>query len=294
MKGNLDWMIKKTLVVSGFFLSLPACGAGKSIDFLVLEDPASLEIMSRYEQPLTSMEKRRILPLAPLKIIEEKMVLGDGITSAMEVEYEGHAYYLPRGGWAEKPPAMRRHRGCQSQDGEEKLAGADIPCSRGAASGGRSATLRAGDALQAVFTCGTQSYVKRMGAKAEYLWCPAGGPFVAKEKSPAISETGLSPAMQSLLGSRLESANATYADYTRAFNQLTGDSRKPPRWDCSFSPGGMRCRLEGGLRSEDLEKSTAVLIRELRNSLTGKPFDVTFEKGEIDVSPRAERSPRRP
>lgn len=285
------------MIASGLFLLLPLYGAGAGVDFLILEDPASLEIMSRYEQPLTSMEKKKILPLAPLKIVEEKTLLGDGITPAMEVEYEGHAYYLPRGGWDEKPPAIRRYRGCQSQDGEEKLAGADIHCTRGAASGGRSATIPAGDALQAVFTCGTQSYVKyvkKTGAKAEYLWCPAGGPFAAKEKGPAISETGLSPGMQSLLGSRLESANATYASYTQAFNQLTGDSRKPPHWDCSFSRGGMHCRLEGGLRSGDLEKSTAVLVRELRNSLTGKPFDVSFEKGEIDVSPQAGKSPRRP
>lgn len=294
MKGNPDWMFKRTLVVTGLLLSLPACGAGKSVDFLVLEDPASLEIMSRYEQPLTSMEKKKILPLAPLKIVEEKTVLGDGITPAMEVNYEGTAYYLPSGGWAGKPPAVRRHRGCQSQDGEEKLAGADIHCTRGAAPGGRSATLRAGDAVQAVFTCGTQSYVKKTGVKAEYLWCPASGPFVAKEKGHAISETGLSPGMQSLLGSRMESTNATYARYTQAFNQLTGDSRKPPHWDCTFSRGGMHCRLEGGLRSDDLGKSSAVMVRELRNSLTGKPFDVIVDNGEIDVSPRAGKGPSQP
>lgn len=284
-------MINKTLVVSGLFLLLPSTGAGESVDFLILEDPASLEILSRYEQTLTSVEKKEILPLAPLKIVEEKTVLGDGITPAMKVNYEGHAYYLLRGGWAESPPAMRLYRGGQSHEGEEKLAGADIHCTRGAGPGGRSATIRAGDALQAVFTYGTQTYVKKTGAKAEYLWCPASGPFVAKEKSPAISETGLGAGMQSLLGSRLESANATYASYTRAFNKLTGDSRKPPHWGCSFSQGGMHCRLEGGLRSDDLEKSTAVLVHELRNSLTGKPFDVTFEKGGIDVSPRAGKSP---
>ena len=287
-------MFKKPLAVAGLFLFLPACGAGERADFLILEDPASLEILSRFEQPLTPGEKKEILPFAPLKIIEEKTVLGDGITSATEVSYEGRAYYLLGGGGVANPPAMRRYRKCQSQDGEEKLAGADIRCSRGAAPGGRSATIRAGDALQAVFTYETQSYVKKTGAKAEYLWCPASGPFVAKEKDPAIVESGLGQGLQSLLGTRLESANATYASYTQAFNQLTGDSRQPPRWDFSFPRGGMHCRLEGDLPSDALAKSTAVLVHELRNSLTGKPFDVTSEKGEIKISPRAGKSPRQP
>lgn len=287
-------MFIKSLVVSGLLLLLPSSGAGESVDFLILEDPASLEILSRFEQALTSVEKRKILPLAPLEIVAEKAVLGDGITPAMEVDYEGQAYYLPRGGWAEKPPAMRRHRGCRVEDGEAKRAGADIRCTRGAGPGGRSAILRAGDGLQALFTCGTQTYVKKTGIKAEYLWCPAGGPFVAQEKGPAPTDTGLSPDMRSLLGSRLQSANATYAGYTRAFNELSGESRKPPQWHCTFSRGGMRCRLEGDLRPEDLEKSTAVLVNELRNSLTGKPFDVTLEKTGIDVTPRTGNSNRRP
>ncbi|MEO7958320.1 MAG: hypothetical protein ABIW76_16675 [Fibrobacteria bacterium] len=287
-------MFKRHLVVSGLILCLHTSGAGKSFDFLILENPASLEILNRYEQALTSAEKRKILPLAPLKIAAEKAVLGDGITPVMEVDYEGQAYYLIRKGWTENPPAMHRHRGCRLEDGGEKLAGSDIGCTRGAAPGGRSATLQAGDAVQAVFTCGSQSYLKRTGAKVEYLWCPAGGPFVAKDKSPAIGETGLSPDMQSLLRSRLESANATYASYTQAFNRLTGESRKPPLWDCSFSKDGMRCRLEGGMRSEDLEKSTVLLVNELRNSLTGKPFDVTMEKSGIEVTPRAGRNPPRP
>lgn len=287
-------MFKKHLVVSGLILLLPTSGAGEIVDFLILEDPASLEILSRYEQALTSAEKRKILPLSPLKVVAEKAVLGDGITPVMEVDYGGHAYYLIRRGSTDKPPAMRRHRGCRVEDGEEKRAGADIRCTRGAAPGGGSVTLRAGDAVQAVFTCGTQSYLKKTGAKAEYLWCPAGGPFEARGKGQAISETGLSPDMQSLLDSRLQSANATYASYTRAFNQLTGESRKPPYWDCSFSRSGMHCRLEGGLRTEDLEKSTAVLVNELRNSLTGKPFDVTFGKSGIDVSPQAGKNPPRP
>lgn len=282
------------MIAVGLFLLLPWYGSGKSADFLILEDPASLEILSRFEQALTPAEKREILPLAPLKVVEEKSMLGDGITPAMEVAYEGNAYYLPRKGWDDKPPAVRRHRGCRAEIGEEKLAGSDIPCTRGAAPGGRSATLRAGEALQAVFTCGSQTYVKKTGAKAGYLWCPAGGPFVAKTKGAETGEAGLSPDQQSLLRSRLESINATYAGYTRAFNQLTGESRQPPQWKCSISRDGMHCGLEGGLRSDELEKSTAVLAKELDNNFIGKPFDVTFGKGEIVVSPRSGKSPRRP
>lgn len=287
-------MSRKCSVFSGLILLLHTSGAGESVDFLILENPASVEILNRYEQALTSVEKRKILPLAPLKIAAEKAVLGDGITPVMEVDYEGHAYYLIRRGWTEKPPAMHRHRGCRSEDGAEKLAGAEIGCTRGAAPGGRSATLRAGEAVQAVFTCGTQTYLKKTGVKPEYLWCPAGGPFASKDKDPSITETGLGPDMQSLLGSRLESTNATYASYTQAFNRLTGESRKPPRWECSFSKGGMRCTMEGGLRPEDLQKSTAMLVNDLRNGLTGKPFDVTMGKSGIEVAPRAGKNTPRP
>ena len=285
------------MIASGLFLLLPLYGAGKPVDFLILEDPGSLEIMSRYEQSLTPAEKKAILPLTPLKVVEEKTTLGDGITPAMEVEYEGNAYYLPRNGWGEKPPATRRHRGCQAEEDGEKRAGADLPCARGAAPGGKSVTLRAGETLHPVFTCGTHSYVryvKKTGLKAEYLWCPAKGPYAAQAKVAATADTGLSPEMQSLLASRMETANKTSISLTQAFNKLTGESRKPPRWDCSFSQGGMRCRLEGGLETDALEKSTAVLVQELRNSLTGKAFDVAMDKGEIDVSPRAEKSARRP
>jgi hypothetical protein len=288
---------KGEVIASGLLLLLPFYGAGERADFLILEAPASLEILSRYEQTLTPSEKKAIPPFAPLKVVGEKTVLGDGVTPAMEVDFAGNAYYLPRNGWAEKPPATYRHRGCQVEDGQEKQAGAALPCSRGSAPGGKSVTLRAGDALQPVFTCGTHSYVryvKKAGLKAEYLWCPAKGPYTAKAKATATADTGLSPDMQSLLGSRMEAANAAYAELIQAFNRLHGEARKPPRWDCTFSRDGMRCRLDGGLGTDDLDRSTAVLVQELRNSLTGKPFDVALEKGGIDISPRAEKGARRP
>jgi hypothetical protein len=84
----------------------------------------------------------------------------------------------------------------------------------------------------------------------------------------------------------MESANESYAAFTGAFNRLTGESRQPPRWECSISPDGMDCRLMGDLRTEDLAKSTAVLVEDLRASLAGRPVSVSLANGELKVSPR--------
>jgi hypothetical protein len=278
-------------------------GAGETADFLVLENPASLEILDRYEQPLASDEKKGLPPFAPFRIVAEQTLLGDGITQVKEVRFDGHPYYLLRSDGAGDPPGVRRYRGGRVLDGREAAAGADLPCTQGAKPGSRPRKLRKGQALQPIFAHGGHAYVKVPGEKAGYAWCPLGGPFVAKAnpereaaerkaegkgKAATTSGNGLDPGLRSLLGARMESANRTYATYTGAFNKLTGETRQPPRWECAFSPEGMDCDLAGDLRPEELAKSTAVLAEDLRTRLAGRPFAVTLAEREIKVSIRPE------
>lgn len=288
----------------GLALLARLCGAGEQADFLIPENPAALEILNRYEQPLAPGEKGGLPRFAPLRSVEEKALLGDGITSAWEVRFEGHPYYLLRGDGAGDPPGVRRYRGCRVLDAREASAGTDIRCSQGAKPGGGPRLLRKGQTVQPVFAHGGQAYVKIPGAKTEYAWCPAGGPFVPKEmagreaagRGQAATATGkaLDSGLQALLGARMASANAAYASYTGAFNKLTGESRQPPRWDCAFSPEGMDCALAGDLPPGNLEKSTAVLAEDLRTGLAGRAFAVTLADGALKVSPRPERNPRGP
>lgn len=281
------------------------CGAGETADFLLLEDPASLEILNRYEQPLGPGERKGLPSFAPFRIVAEQAVLGDGITQVKELRFEGRPYYLLRAAGAGDPPGVRRYRGSRVLDGREAAAGADLACTQGAKPGVRPRPLRKGQAVRPVFAQGNHAYVQLPGAGAEYAWCPSGGPFVGKDaaerkaaepeapgqgKGPAARGNVLDPGLRVLLGARMDSANAAYAAYTGAFNRLTGESRRPPRWECAFSQDGMDCALEGGLRPDDLAKSTAVLAEDLRSRLAGRPFAVTLAEGGLQVSPRQEAS----
>jgi hypothetical protein len=284
-------------------LLAPLRGAGESADFLLPGHPASLEILDRYEQPLSTKEKSGLPAFLPLQVVKEKALLGDGITSVKEVRFEGYPYYLLRSDGAD-PAGVHRIRGGRVLDGVEKAAGADLRCATGAKPGGTPRAVKKGQPLQPVFSQGAHTYVKILGPKVEFAWCPAGGPFLEKKipdsrdpvpgNAGTASGNGLDPDLEAVLRARMESANKAYAAYTGAFNRLTGESRAMPRWECALLEDGMRCNLADAPESGGLDQSNAVLAEELRKSLGGRPFEVTLAKRELKVTPRREKDSRGP
>jgi len=82
---------------------------------VILESPQSFSICNQFEQPLSASDKAGVLPFSPFQIIKPDILLGDGITRAMECLYSQKTYYLlkdERGGIIGDKGQMKLFKAC--------------------------------------------------------------------------------------------------------------------------------------------------------------------------------------
>jgi len=75
-----------------------------------------------------------------------------------------------------------------------------------------------------------------------------------------------------------------YQKYFDYFNQLTGKGLSIPEWQFEEKPDRIRAFLTGPYHTRPfLDESTALLIRQLRQSLVDRSLEIDSKRGEIVV-----------
>ena len=269
--------------------------AEERADFLVFKDPSGLNILDKYQEPLSKTGKAVLPPYGLLQIIDTAALLGDQITAAVKFSFAGNIYFVMKDGkggfTGDKGKENRKLlKGCLLLDDTvEILKDKAVAFSQEDPLSGRREFLSKGEAVVRLFQYRNQYGVMLKGAKPRYGFCgpmPAGAwRKIKKAEIKAIAS--IAQGEFDRIVERLSSANESYRAIFGYFNKQTGDEKSIPAWAWERSTGEVRCVLKGPrFYPEELKGSTQYIVRDLENIFIGKAVAVTAQDDEILISPR--------
>ena len=282
-----------------FLFSIDALSANAT-DMVILESPQSFSICNQFEQPLSASDKAGVLPFSPFQIIKPDILLGDGITRAMECLYSQKTYYLlkdERGGIIGDKGQMKLFKACVLVgDTVEIIKGNTVAFSEKsptfpATSG---TALPKGGRLIVLFKHGNAYYSLQTAPIERFGWIAASSRDSWKHVKQAapIIDTSITEALRTQIAARIESANALYKTFFDRFNGGGGRQKSVPQWSETRGRTEYFWILsEPYGHTGELDESAAYLVKDLQDILIGKPYSVRCEKGRIIISPKGTAAP---
>jgi hypothetical protein len=270
--------------------------AAQTADFLLLASPRGYTIYDQYEQGLSDAERASLVPGAPLQLVKADDRLGDQITSAMRLLFDGRILYIltdekgnPTGGSGTERRDLLKGCGVAG-DTVTVIAAAGLKLAERSAGGGRMVTASKGERLVLVFSYRDQYYVLRTVGGRRYGWCPRLSASSWRKVAAAAmvaADTSLAAMAREQLKGRIASANETYRRYFEGFNQATGEAKSAPLWRAAADGAEMRWTLAGPRQyAEQLSGSTRWLVQDLEGILVGTGYTAAYENGEVAVRRR--------
>lgn len=259
-------------------------------DYLIVENPAALIILDKYEQN----SRLKILPFTPFRILEEHTLLSDDLTPALKAQTEEGPLFILRnedGKIAGEDAAGYIHifRKCtQLGDTIRVLRNKSILFYKKyfTVSANQRRYLQQGDILIRLFKYRQGYYLKRINRSPAYGWCrlPAGQSWLKLEGKTA-GKPVLSEALRLRIKAFISRINRLYENYFAYFNRTYRDEYPPPGWQVSETEEGMKLVLTG-IEADALIRSNEVLIRNLETLLLGSGFFIRQTDGTLQILPR--------
>jgi hypothetical protein len=271
----------------------PAPESG-SARFLVVERPDRLLALNGYQQNLSPQDQLLFQPFAPMRILRDRDLLGDGFTPCMRVEIEGALYFLIRdtnGHLAgdQRAGTLRTVSGTQlRRDTVHVLEGGVLLLA--SPDGQREQSLKIGERLIRLFVSEGKTYVKCPGRSPAYGWVtfsPA-----AEEKQWGLAhvvytaESMIPARVRDSVQAALVRTNAILSSLYRFFNEQAGENRPAPHWHLEVSQVSLLCTLVDASPERDFPEGTRYLIKDLQNFLLGTDFGVFQSTDGIEIRPK--------
>jgi hypothetical protein len=288
--AGLLWCLLWGLAVTGAFRTGMAQEKG---GLLLVERPARLTVLNRYQQNATSAERAAFQPFAPIVVVKERDLLGDGFTPCMRVKIGGVEFFLVRDGSGRL--AGEAHAGAVFRFEGVPLAGDTISIlSAGvvrftSADSRNTRMLGAGERLVRIFSLGQRTYVRRSTGSTPYGWAELA--HAAQGRSWAIAR--LASAVPSTVPPPI--TDAVRSAVSRTNNKLTSifafiatrgaSHRVTPRWEVQSEGKLLRCTLVGGAAQRDLPESTRYLMNDIEGRIAGSGFRAVESPDGFEVRP---------
>ncbi len=292
----LNISIKKNIYLFfTFLISTSSIQAQQYSDFLIIEKPEAFTIFNQYAQPITNMEKKLFITFSPFQIVNEDEILGDQITTATRFSFHQKTYFLLKddnGNYIGDNSNIYRKifKNCKiTGDTIQILKDKSVLFSEKYVSKRGSIYLESGDILIRLFKYRDSYYLIRTGKKSQYGWSTLSHTNSWKHVKESVKRDLfiLSDSLRNRIISRLQSANEIYIKYFDYFNNMTGQNKTIPRWNWKIEGNTVSCYLKGAYNcAKQLSESTEYLIQDLENILLGKPFDIFYQKGQINIKPK--------
>jgi hypothetical protein len=270
-------------------LLLAPAFALSAVDVLLVEQPAALRILDRYQQTVERPSTVGIVPFVPMTIIQERQTLSDGFTPAVRVEIGGETFFLlgdGHGGLLRvgDPGAVRRLRSVVP-------VGDTISVQRAAGLRLQDPLRRTssllGGLVRREFRLGGETYVRLLDESGRYGWVTLGerGGRWQPYRSAAPVARGPLEGTETRVRELLSTTNAVLDSLYRFLNARTGASRRAPRWELERAQGELTCQLRGLADPGAMSESTAALARRIELAVSGSGVEVTQSPGTIRIRP---------
>jgi hypothetical protein len=285
----------KGCLVAVSLAGLAQAWAGRGSDeFLIVERPARLVVLNRYQQNLTPNELTLLQPFVPMKILRSRDLLGDGFTPCTRVEIGGTEFFLIREDAGLL--AGETHAGALTTtagfshpwDTVHVLRNGGLRFS--APSGQGESFLAAGERIVRIFTHSGRTYVKRSGGARVYGWVnlapDAEGRLWSLSHLVPTAESTIPVRIRDSVQAALSRTNALLVNLYAYFNGTSRQHRATPRWQMEPEGTVLRCTLLDGSPERDFAESTRYLVRELENHVLGTDFGVFQYPRGIEIRPK--------
>jgi hypothetical protein len=280
-------------LLGGVLQGVPAKAGTDADQFLVVERPAGLMLLNRYQQNLSPQELALLQPFTPFRILRTRDLLGDGFTPCMRVEMAGVEYFMVRetdGRLAGESRAgkQRLYQGVALPHDTVRVLGGGLRFLGADGGGGR--FLRAGEMLVRVFSSSGMTCVKQVGHQPVYGWVTLTAAGAQREWSlqrrVPVAETAIPAQVRDSIRAAIVRTNTLMANLFAYFRSRTGRARETPRWQVEESPAALRCTLLGGSPDRDFPESTRYLVRDLETFVLGTNLGVFRSSGSIEIRSR--------
>lgn len=287
--GLLRWLLFG-LALTGAFRTGTAQEKG---DILLVERPARLTVLNRYQQNVTSAERAALHAFAPIMIVKERDMLGDGFTPCMRVKIGGVEFFLVRDGSGRlageaQAGTISLHAGVLlTEDTVSILRSGMI---RFTSADTRSTVmLGAGERLVRLFSRGQQSYVRRSIGSSAYGWADLGSStegrmWATARRAFAVAST-VPPHITDAVRAAVSRANAKLSSIFAFITTRGNRGKAAPQWELQPEGGLLRCTLTGGAAQRDLPESTRYLMNDITSRIAGTGFRAVASADGFEVRP---------
>jgi hypothetical protein len=259
-------------------------------DFLIVQTPQRLAVYNKYQQEATDEDRRVMAAFVPMHILEEDALLPDGFTRCMKVEIEGEVFFLlkDKDGRLDRsgPPVFERifRNATVLHDTVQILTNRSV---RFSPIGSSPRSLAKGEKAVRFFRHEAAIYCKNVNFPFAYGFIDTRGPVEGKDWSVVrninAGRGAITPAVVQGIRAKMEEANRLLAKLFEHFNTEAHEERPVPRWSVAASVEAVTCTLLGARRTEDFQRSTIYLVKEVENIVMGTGLRVSYAPGRIDI-----------
>jgi hypothetical protein len=258
-------------------------------DFLIITNPDKLSILNHYEQPLSTSEKKDLLPYMPFMIVNQKEVLGDQITEAVRCKNLGNTYFLIKkddGGFVSTANVtFQKLNGCTVLNDTAEVVKSFVLSQKFPVKGIET-PISKGESVIRIFQNGTNIYVLTLG-KNQYGWCTTPGVLQKTKKTEKAAKPADISDISLNIQRKIDNTNELYKAYFGYFNQLTNQQKSIPYWEMAKEADGIHCTLKGSQSTiQQMQSSTNYIVQDIEQLLLGKPFSVTRSGNQIIIVQR--------
>lgn len=259
-------------------------------DFYVVQNPASLSLLDRFQQNISNAQKKELASGTPFCIKQKNELMGDELTQAHRVTYKGKILFMALNDAGEiagneSQDNVTLYRGCTLYNDSIQVQQSNILSMRKKLG---TTIFYEKDILIRHFSHADKFYITHNASKNNG-WVSlkkkrAWGKIAHTKKAPTPLLGALT---RDRIGERIEEVNIDYRQYTTFFNKQTGDTKAPPQWILRPVGAGFTCTWKG---SSDhfaaMKRSTRILLADLANMVLGKPFAVILKNRTIYIKVR--------
>jgi hypothetical protein len=286
--GIRPWLVMLVVAVAPWFAVRAAEG-----ELLLVERPAQLVVLNRYQQNVTTAEKALFVPFVPLIVTKRNDVLGDGFTHCARVRLGGTEFFLVRDASGHFSGESRA--GTVTTHEGTVLPGDTVSVVRGeglrftAADGRVAGAPAGGERLVRIFQRGARTYVRLAAGPPVYGWAdlePATeGRVWTRLRGASPLLTTVPANVTAAVRTALAKANQKLSSLYTFFNSRAANRRPVPSW--SLSPEGtiLRGGMVNGSAEQEFPESLRYLVRDIAHAITGSGFRVVASADGFEVRP---------
>jgi hypothetical protein len=282
-------LVRTALLAVFFFTPI----ISQTFDVILVQNPGYLRAYDEFQQSLASSQLAMIQSFVPMKVLNARDVLSDGITHCMKVDIDGDIFFLLNdnsgklAGWNKLGAVRIYKRKFILLDTIKVLVSHKIIFE--SFPDGSQSYLTTGERCVRYFEDGGSVYIKCIGKYPVFGWIRISGTeegSLWKKVHTEEVRSEFSPALHERVYERVQQVNRTLAQVYSVLNRESGKRLTAPQWYADSESESTSFILIPDSAVRLYPKSVELLKTSLQTYLLGTSYNVLVTGNKIEINPR--------